>query len=346
MKIAIDAMGGDIGPRVTVAGTVKAAQEFGISLCLVGKRDVLESELAKYKTEGLDISIKDASQTVTMDDHPSSAIRQKKDSSICVAAKIVQSGEADGMVSAGNTGAVMATAKIFFKALEGVDRPAIATIMPTMKGVSLLLDVGANVDCKAKHLLQFAVMGHAYAQKVLHIPQPKVGLLSIGSEDSKGNELTRMALSLIRQSPVPLDFMGNCEGRDIFRGKVDVVVTDGFIGNVALKVGEGVAEMITTLMRNEIKRGVAAKLGFILMSPALKRLKKHIDYTEYGGAPLLGLNNVCIICHGISGPKAIKNAIRVASEFIQKRVNSQISHDLSAIKTLIEKKEVGVGDPS
>jgi len=342
MKIAIDAMGGDIGPGVTVTAAVNAAREFGLSLFIVGQEDVLTSELARHDISDLDLIIKDASQIVSMDDSPSQAIRQKKDSSIRVAAELVKSGQADGMVSAGNTGVVMATAKIFFKALEGVDRPAIATVMPTMKGACLLLDVGANVDCKPKHLLQFAVMGHAYAQQVLHFPKPRVGLLSIGSEESKGNELTRIALGLIKQ--VPFDFVGNVEGRDVFRGEVDVVVTDGFVGNVALKIAEGVEEMIATLIRKEIKISLLGKLGYLLMKPVFKNLKKRVDYSEYGGAPLLGLNKACIICHGMSDTKAIKNAVRIASDFIIKDVNSQIFNDISAIKRLIENKEVTLGE--
>ncbi|MGA1791409.1 MAG: phosphate acyltransferase PlsX [bacterium] len=342
MKIAIDAMGGDIGPRVTVTAAVNAAREFGLSLFIVGQEDVLTSELARHDISDLDLIIKDASQIVSMDDSPSQAIRQKKDSSIRVAAELVKSGQADGMVSAGNTGVVMATAKIFFKALEGVDRPAIATVMPTMKGACLFLDVGANVDCKPKHLLQFAVMGHAYAQQVLHFPKPRVGLLSIGSEESKGNELTRIALGLIKQ--VPFDFVGNVEGRDVFRGEVDVVVTDGFVGNVALKIAEGVEEMIATLIRKEIKISLLGKLGYLLMKPVFKNLKKRVDYSEYGGAPLLGLNKACIICHGMSDTKAIKNAVRIASDFITKDVNSQIFNDIAAIKRLIENKEVTLGE--
>ena len=342
MKIAIDAMGGDIGPQVTVNAAVKAAREYGLSLFLVGQADALSSELSKHDATGLDLTIKEASQVVSMDDLPSSAIRQKKDSSIQVAANLVKAGEADGMVSAGNTGVVMATAKIFFKALEGIDRPAITTIMPTIKGVCLILDVGANVDSKPRHLLQFAIMGNAYAQQVLHIPKPSVGILSIGSEDSKGNVLTRTAFNLLKQ--LPINFIGNVEGRDIFRGNVDVVVTDGFVGNVTLKVGEGVAEMIRTLIYNEVKRSLLAKLGFLFMRPALRNIKKKVDYAEYGGAPLLGLNKVCIICHGMSGTKAIKNAIRIASECISKQVNSQITHDILSSRRLIEQKEVPLGE--
>lgn len=341
MKIAIDAMGGDIGPRVTVAAAINAAKEFGFSICLVGQKDILTAELSKYAISHLDLTITDASEIVSMDDLPLVAIRQKRNSSIRVAAEMVKSGQADAMVSAGNTGAVMATAKIFFKPLKGVDRPAIATLLPTVNGVCLLLDVGANVDCKPRHLLQFAIMGNAYAQKVLHIPKPKVGILSIGSEESKGNELTRMALSLIKQTP--FDFIGNVEGGDIFKGNVDVVVTDGFVGNVALKVGEGVGEMITGLIRKQIKKSIFSRIGFCLMAPAFKSLKKSIDYAEYGGAPLLGLNKVCIICHGISDSTAIKNAVRVAAEFITKKVNAQISEDILAVTRLVDQKEITMG---
>jgi len=342
MKIAVDAMGGDIGPGVSVTAAVNAAREFGLSIILVGQEDILSEELSRHRTAGLDLVIKDASQIVSMHDHPSMAVRQKKDSSIRVAAELVKSGDADGMVSAGNTGVVMATAKIFFKALEGVDRPAIATVLPTLKGACLLLDAGANVDCKPRHLLQFAIMGHAYAQQVLCIPKPRVGVLSNGSEDSKGNDLSRTSLGLIRQ--VPFECIGNVEGRDIFRGEVDVVVPDGFIGNVALKVAEGVEALITTSLRKEVKQSILARMGFLLMFPVFKRFKKRFDYAEYGGAPLLGLNKVCIICHGISNARAIKNAIRVASEYVGKNVNSLIIHDIMAVKQLIENKALTLGE--
>jgi len=341
MRIAIDAMGGDIGPKATVDGAVNAAKRFGYSICLVGRREALESQIANHNISDLDITIKDASQIVNMDDLPSVAIRKKRDSSIHIAAEIVRAGEADAMVSAGNTGVVMATAKIFFRPLKGIDRPAIATILPNIKGVTLLLDIGANVDCKPRHLLQFSVMGNAYAQQILHIPKPSIGILNIGSEDTKGNELTRDTFSLLKQTP--FNFIGNVEGRDIFNGKVDVVVTDGFIGNIALKVGEGAGELITTILRDEIKKRILPRIGYILMSPALKCLKKRIDYTEYGGAPLLGLNKACIICHGISDSIAITNAIRVAAEFIANRVNSQIIEDLMTTQKVIVQREASLG---
>ncbi len=337
MKIAIDAMGGDIGPKATVYGAINAAKRFGYSICLVGKEEVLAKEIARQNVSSLDISIKDASQIVSMDDLPSVAVRQKKDSSISIAASIVRSGEADAMVSAGNTGVVMATAKIFFRPLKGIDRPAIATILPSIKGIALLLDVGANVDCKSRHLLQFAIMGNAYAQQILHIPRPTIGILSIGSEESKGNELTRETFSLMRQTP--FNFIGNVEGRDIFMGNVDVVVTDGFVGNVALKAGEGVGEMITYMIKKGIKKSMLSRIGSLLMAPTFKDLKKKIDYAEYGGAPLLGLNKVCIICHGISDSTAITNAIKLAGDFITHKVNTQISEDVLIVKKLVEEKE-------
>lgn len=333
MKIAIDAMGGDIGPRVTVTAAVNAAREFGLSLFIVGQEDVLTSELTRHDTTDLDLIIKDASQIVSMDDSPSQAIRQKKDSSIRVAAELVKSGQADGMVSAGNTGVVMATAKIFFKALEGIDRPAIATVIPTMKDACLLLDVGANVDCKPKHLLQFAVMGHAYAQQVLHFPKPRVGLLSIGSEESKGNELTRMALGLIKQAP--FDFVGNVEGRDVFRGEVDVVVTDGFVGNVALKISEGLWETIHTILKWEAQDNLRAKVAYFLMGRVMRRLEKKVDYSEFGGAPLVGVNGNCVICHGHSNAKAIMNAIVLAQNLAKNKLNEHVIQELRENQDLL-----------
>ncbi|MGA1871033.1 MAG: phosphate acyltransferase PlsX [bacterium] len=328
MKLAIDAMSGDIGPKVIIEGAIEAAREFNVSLFLIGQEELLKKELAQFNTEGLSIVVKHASQVITMDDEISVALRKKKDSSTMVAANLVKQKEAHGMISAGNTGAVMAIAKINFKGLEGVERPAIATTMPTKKGVSILLDVGANADCKPIHLHQFAVMGHIYARQILHIETPRIGLLNIGEEEGKGNDLTKETYKLFKAAP--FYFVGNVEGRDIFEGNVDVIVTDGFTGNVALKVGESVAELITDLIKNEISNKLLAQVGAFLMKPIFHSLKKKIDHAEYGGAPLLGLNDVCIICHGGSGARAIFNSIRIAKEFISQEVNEKIKFQIGA----------------
>lgn len=327
MRIAIDGMGGDRGPKVILEGTIQAAKEFGVEVILVGDQDILNSELAHHNVQGLKIHIKHAPEVVEMDESAAAAIRKKKKSSIRLAIELVKSGEADALVTAGNTGAAMATAKILLGALKGVERPAIATILPTIKGVALLLDVGANVDCRPRHLLQFAIMGNIYAKDFLGIEKPKVGLLNIGEEESKGNELTKESFKAIKNEG--LNFIGNVEGKNLYTGNVDVVVCDGFTGNIALKISESVAEMIAMYFQQEIPKKILWKLGYFLMRPCFRKFKRKIDYDEYGGAPLLGINGVCIICHGISGAKAIKNAIKVATGFIQRDINSHIQNILT-----------------
>ncbi|MGA1876373.1 MAG: phosphate acyltransferase PlsX [bacterium] len=327
MKIAIDAMGGDKGPGVIIDGAMQAARELGVEVILVGDQDILNSELTHHNLEGLKISIRHAPEVVEMEESASIAIRKKKRSSIRIATELVKTGEAEAIISAGNTGAAMATAKILLGALKGVERPAIATLLPTVKGFALLLDVGANVDCRPRHLLQFAIMGHIYSKNILGVENPKIGLLNIGEEESKGNELTKESFKTLKNGG--LNFIGNVEGKDLYNGEVDVVVCDGFIGNVALKISESVAEMISSHFQQEIKRKFLWKLGYLLMRSCFKNFKKKVDYDEYGGAPLLGINGVCIICHGRSGAKAIKNAIKVAASFIQCNVNHHIQSYLS-----------------
>ena len=319
MKIALDAMGGDHAPQIEVEGAVLAAKEYGSQIILVGDAEIVKKELSRYSVKDLPIYIKQASEVIRMDESPSKALR-KKDSSMRVAFDLVKNGEADAVVSAGNSGAAMATAMVVLRKLEGVDRPAIATVMPTLKGACVVLDVGANVDCKPFHLAQFAVMGDVYAQFILKKERPRVGLLSNGEEESKGTDLTRETHAILKQ--ISMNYIGYIEGRDIFAGDVDVVVCDGFVGNVVLKTSEGLADAIGKMLKEEIKKSNLAKLGYLLSKGAFGRFKKKVDYSEYGGAPLLGIDGVGIISHGSSTPNAIKNAIRVAQEFASSSANA------------------------
>lgn len=329
-RIAVDAMGTDVAPHPEVEGAILAARAGLAEVLLVGPDDVLRQELNRHPARGLPIEVVHASEAVTMEDHAAKAFRRKRDSSIRVAARLVRDGKADGLVSAGNTGAVMATAKLVLGALEGVDRPALAAVFPNSKGTAtVLVDVGANVDCKAQHLEQFAVMGAVYYRVIFGAPHPRLGLLSIGTEDHKGNELTREALGLLRKLPV--NFMGNVEGRDLYNGRLDVIVCDGFIGNVALKISEGMVEAIASLLKEALASTFSSKVGYVLSRRALRRFKKRVDYSEYGGAPLLGVKGVCMIAHGGSNANAIKNAIRVAAEFVQGRVNEKIEQELASV---------------
>jgi len=326
MKVAVDAMGGDNAPAVEVEGAVAAAREFGIAITLVGDAERVGQELAKHNCNGLDITLKHASEVVGMHDSPSDAVRKKKDSSIRVAFDLVKNGEAVAVVSAGNSGATMAAGMFVLKRIKGIDRPAIAQIFPTLRGRTLVLDVGGNVDCKPLHLVQFAIMGEVYARFVMGVENPRIGLLSNGEEESKGNDLTRETSSLLKNTH--LDYFGYVEGRDIFNGMIDVVVCDGFVGNVVLKVSEGLAEAVGKMLKEEIKQSILSKIGYLLSRKAFVNFKKKIDYSEYGGAPLLGIDGVGMICHGGSNPKAIKNAIRFAHEYAQKGVTQRMAEKL------------------
>ena len=329
-RIAVDGMGTDVAPHPEVEGAILAARAGMAEVLLVGPEDVLRRELNRHPARGLPIEVVHASEAVTMDDHAAKAFRRKRDSSIRVAARLVRDGRADGLVSAGNTGAVMATAKLVLGALEGVDRPALAAVFPNSKGTAtVLVDVGANVDCKAQHLEQFAVMGAVYYRVIFGAPHPRLGLLSIGTEDHKGNELTREAFGLLRK--LPFNFVGNVEGRDLYNGRLDVIICDGFIGNVALKISEGMVEAIASLLKEALASTLSSKVGYVLSRSALRRFKKRVDYSEYGGAPLLGVKGVCMIAHGGSNANAIKNAIRVAAEFAQGRVNEKIEQELASV---------------
>jgi glycerol-3-phosphate acyltransferase PlsX len=326
MRVAIDAMGGDNAPRVEVEGAVDAAREFSVPVTLVGDEERISSELARHETGGLDIIVQHASEVVGMHDSPSDAIRKKKDSSIRVAFDLVKSGSAAAVVSAGNSGATMAAGMFVLKRINGIERPAIAQIFPTLRGKTLVLDVGGNVDCKPIHLVHFAIMGSVYAQSIMGIPAPRVGLLSNGEEESKGNELTRETNQFLKNAPI--EYSGYVEGRDIFAGTVDVVVCDGFVGNVVLKLSEGLAEALGKMLKEEILKSFLPKAGFLLARPAFQRFMKKVDYAEYGGAPLLGIDGVGMICHGGSNTKAIKNAVRFAYEYAQRGVNQRMAEKL------------------
>ncbi len=325
--IAVDAMGGDYAPAHPVAGAVLAAREFGTRILLVGRADEVRAELARHRPAGLPIEIIHASEVVGMDESPVNAFRRKKDSSIRVAAGLVREGRALGVVSAGNTGAVMTTVKMICGVLEGVERPALCAVVPNLKGLSVWLDVGANIDCRPEHLVQFAIMGHLYAREVLGVASPRVGLMSIGEEDSKGNEVTREAFRVLKEAP--LNFIGNVEGRDIFNGEADVIVCDGFIGNVSLKAVESAADAIVHFLKEEIGKSFRAKLGYLLARPAFRSFRKKVDYAEYGGVPLLGVRAAAIICHGGSSARAVKNAVRVALDFHENRVNDRIHDEIA-----------------
>jgi len=330
LTIAVDAMGGDHAPKSEVTGAIQAIKLLGVKVILVGRREVVEAELRCHPTSGWDeslLEIQHASEQVTMDESAAKAVRNKRDSSMRVAARLVREGVAHGMVSAGNTGAVMATAKLMQGMVKGVDRPALASVFPTLSGnPTVLMDVGANVDCDAKMLAQFAVMGDIYSKTIFRTFKPKVGLLSIGEEEQKGNDLTRAATPLLKT--LPLNFIGNVEGRDLFTGAADVIVCDGFIGNVALKVSEGLVDVIKHMLHESLEATITRKIGYVLSKQAYSDFKKRVDYSEIGGAPLLGVKGATVICHGRSDANAIKNAIRGAKEFADGNISHMIEREL------------------
>lgn len=327
MRVVLDAMGGDNAPYVNVEGAVETVNECeDVDVILVGDESLVQKELRHKKYHTNRISVVHASQVVEMHESPTVAIRKKKDSSIRVGIDLVKAGKADAFVSAGHSGVVMGTSLLMLGKAKAVDRPAIATLMPTLRDTFVMLDVGATVDCNPQNLLQFALMGSTYCRLVLERPNPKVALLSIGEEDTKGNEVTKEAFKLIKKSK--LNFTGNIEGKDIFSGMADVIVCDGFIGNIALKISEGLAETILKMLKREISSVSTGRIGYLMMKPAIRNFKKKTDYDEYGGAPLLGINGTSIISHGRSSSKAIKNALRVAADYAAKRVYEAISIDI------------------
>lgn len=326
MKIAIDAMGGDYAPDEIVKGALQAARTYqDTEIVLVGQPERI-AELMGGSERPKNISLRPASEIISMDEHPANAVRKKKDSSIVVATRMVKEGEADAVVSAGSTGAQMAAALLGLGRIKGIERPAIVTVMPTLEGGKLILDVGANPDAKPEHLVQYAMMGNIYAEKILELKNPRVALLNIGSEETKGNELAQMTYPLLKQ--IPVNFIGNIEGRDVPFGRADVIVCEGFAGNVLLKTSEGLAGALFQLIKEKITSSTVRKLGALAVKPGLKEIAQMMDYAEYGGAPLLGVNGISVICHGSSKQKAIFNAVRVARECAESQFIEEIRKEL------------------
>ncbi|AFM42540.1 phosphate:acyl-(acyl carrier protein) acyltransferase [Desulfosporosinus acidiphilus SJ4] len=325
MRIAVDAMGGDYAPEEIVKGVLRAAEANPeLHLLLVGQKVRIQPFLPDSCPANL--SLVEASEVVEMDEHPANAVRKKKDSSIVVATRMVKQGEADALVSAGSTGAQMAASLLGLGRIKGIERPAIATVLPTAQGGKLILDVGANLDASPEQLCQYGLMGSVYAEKILGISNPRVGLLNIGGEEGKGNDLVQKAYELLKNAPI--NFTGNVEGRDVPYGRADVVVCDGFVGNVLLKTAEGLAGVLFEQIKEKITSTMLRKLGALAVKPGLKEIAQMMDYAEYGGAPLLGVNGISIICHGSSKNKAIYNAIRVAQECVKIRLLEQIQNNL------------------
>lgn len=337
MKVAVDAMGGDFGPRVTVEGALQASREYKIETLLVGFEDLIKKEYERLDHSKAKVTIINATEAIGMGEGLVS-FRRKKRSSIRIGAELVKKGEAEAFVSTGNTGAVVYLSKKILGALTGVEKPALSLLVPNLKGLTLLIDVGANVNCRPHHLEQFGVMGHVFMESVLGLKNPKVALMSIGEEDSKGNELTKEAFAKLQASS--LNFIGNIEGKDMYSGKADVIVSDGFTGNVALKVSEGAIETFFYMARTELMKNVFSKIGLFLMKRHLKKIFKKIDYSEYGGAQLLGINGVCIIGHGRSTPNAVKNAVGLAKDFVQNKVQEKIQNGIAKIPHAIGKVEI------
>ena len=336
MRIAIDAMGGDAGPSVIVDGALVAARHLQVGLLLVGDAAAIEGELARHPVASLfrriDVQIIDAPDRVEMFESPALALRKKPRASIRVAADAVRDGRANALFSAGHTGASVMAAHAAFGLLPGVDRPALATIIPTRRAPAVLLDAGATVGCRPPHLVQFAVMGSAYARVALGLAAPRVGLLSVGEEESKGNELTRDAHRLLKDAPV--NFIGNVEGRDVYAGEADVIVCDGFTGNVTLKVSEGLVETVEALLHDELAATFGGRVGYVLSRQAFRRFRRRVDYSEYGGAPLVGLNGLCIVGHGRSSAKAVANAVTMAVRAVNEDLLGRLSRDVARIAAL------------
>ena len=322
LKIAVDAMGGDRAPGAVVEGALLAARDLEVQIILVGQKEVIEQTLSQHAPTASSIEVVPASETVAMDESPSAALK-KRDSSMAVACELMRQGQVQAVVSAGNSGAMMATGMFVLGNLPQVDRPAILVVIPTPGKGTVIIDAGANVDCKPRHLVQFGLMGSIYAEQVLGVSSPRVGVLSNGEEEGKGNELTRAASEQL--SDTSLNYLGYVEGRDIFSGAVDVVVCDGFTGNVMLKTMEGLAGFIVRALKDAFQRTALSRIGYLLSRSSLRRAYTQLDYTEYGGAPLLGLNGLAIVAHGGSGPKEIRNAIRVAKEAVAHDVNRHIT---------------------
>jgi glycerol-3-phosphate acyltransferase PlsX len=325
MRVAVDAMGGDFGPEIMVEGALKASQEYQIEILLVGAEDLIEKEIGRNSLSSEKVTIVNATEAIGMGEGLLS-FRRKKRSSIRVGTQLVKDGKADAFVSTGNTAAVVYISRRVLGPLQGIEKPALSLLVPTLTGLTLLVDVGANVNCRPYDLYQFAIMGHIFMKNVCNIQNPRIALMSIGEEETKGNDLTKEVFERLQTSS--LNFIGNVEGKDIYSGKADVIVSDGFTGNVALKVSEGVVETVLSMARTEVMRNFFSKIGFFLMKRNLKKLYKRLHYAEYGGAPLLGLNGVCVVGHGRSNPTAVKNAVRLAKDFVSSHALEKIQHEI------------------
>jgi glycerol-3-phosphate acyltransferase PlsX len=341
VRVALDAMGGDKAPGETVLGAVQAAREYGIGVYLVGREPVIRAELAKHDTNGLDLPIIQTDEVIEMDDHPASAVRTKKNASMLLALQLVRDGKALGAVSAGNSGAMLAASLFTLKRIPGVSRPALGGVMPNAHGACLVIDMGANTDCKPEYLQQFALMGSIYMERIFKITSPRVGLLANGEEETKGNQQVVETHQLLKStaSTLGINFIGNIEGRDIPSGTVDIAVCDGFVGNVVLKLSEGLAETLIGLIRTQMTSSIPSKLAAAVLRPGLRKVFRRLDYAEYGGVPLLGVNGSAIVSHGRSNAKAIKNALRVARETAETGVAAAIAEGLAKLGTSEHKPE-------
>lgn len=335
VRVALDAMGGDNAPGEIVLGAIQAAREYSMGVYLVGREDAIRAELAKHDTKGLDLPIVHTDEVIEMDEHPASAVRRKKNASMTLALQLVRDGSALGAVSAGNSGAMMAASLFTLKRIEGVDRPALGGIFPTRDNVCLVIDIGANTDCKPEYLQQFALMGSIYMERIFSVSSPRVGLLANGEEETKGNEQVQQTHQLLKANAetLGLNFIGNVEGRDIPAGGADVVVCDGFVGNVVLKLSEGLAETLLDLLRAQMTSSLPSKLAAAVLRPGLRKVFRRLDYAEYGGVPLLGINGSAIVSHGRSNAKAIKNALRVARQTAETNVAGAIAEGLARLQT-------------
>lgn len=326
MKIAVDAMGGDYGPRIAVTGAVQAARDFDLDILLVGVESLIKKEFDRLGRTAARVTIIDAPEAVGMGEGLF-ALRHKRSSSIRVGIQLVKEHKADAFVSMGNTAAVVYVSRKVLGPLRGINKPALSLLVPTLKGLTLLLDVGANANCTAADLEQFALMGRVFMEQIMGLKNPSIGLMSIGEEKGKGNDLTKLAFERLQEAPI--NFIGNVEGKDVYSGRADVIVSDGFTGNVALKVSEGVVETLFSMAKREIMKDFLAKIGFLLMKGHMKKLYKRVDYSEYGGAQLLGLNGVCIIGHGRSSANAVRSAVRMARDFVTSRVQDRIREEIA-----------------
>jgi glycerol-3-phosphate acyltransferase PlsX len=327
MKIVVDAMGGDYAPDVVIKGAVSAVNEYDVEVILVGEEQKIKPLLKREKYDPARISVVNAPETIGMSESAASSVRKKRNSSIVLGINLVEEGKADAFFSAGNTGAVVCAATLSLRMLPGVERPGIAIVIPSLKGFSLMIDVGANIDPKPVQLLHYGIMGAVYCKHILNKPNPTVGLLNIGEEETKGTEFMKETHELLSSSK--LNFTGNVEGKDLYSGKCDIIISDGFVGNIALKVTESTADALKNFLKKNIKKSPLAILGFLFMMGTFRKLKKSMDYSEYGGAPLLGVNGVVIIGHGRSNIKAIKNAIRVAKEEVERQFNEKLLEAIS-----------------